>query len=337
MPTFRDLPSRATALVLLAMLSSSLHAAVTLDGLSLGSSVSGPTVGAGDLKGRVVLFEYWGINCGPCLASIPHLAELQAKLGRDNFIVIANQCQEADDATARSTWMSHGGGALATLVNHHELPGAQVTGIPHCFLFDNEGKLIFDGNPASLGTKPEDAVKASPGALVTGHQYTKTAKYAAQIGALTSNLAPTLKALRVVAAGQDATVKEEADFLLGRVSEYADNRLAAVQAERTEHPLEAGKILARMLAILKGDPLGKPFEDLFTELKADKTFQTELKAGAFLAEIEAQASKLGVGNQPGPPKSALVDLVARIKALEQRFPDTLAGKKALQLAEEWKL
>lgn len=330
--------SRALILVAAAVIAATpAHAAASIDHPNLGSPVSGPTVTAADLTGKVVLFDYWGIHCGPCLAAIPHLVELQAKYGRDNFVIIANQCQGGDAAGAKAAWTSHGGNASISVINGGDIQGSNVTGIPRFFLFDQDGKLIFDGRPTEVNAKVEEAMKANPGALVVGHQYTRTAKYAAQIGALKANLAPALKALRAAAAGTDADAKEEADFLLGRVGTYAEGRLAALRTQRVEDPVEASATLARMLGIFKGDELGKPFEALLVELKADKTFQTELKAGTLLAEIEAQAAKLGLGGETTPPRSALVELADRVKVLEQKFPDTTAAAKVKQRVTEWKL
>jgi thiol-disulfide isomerase/thioredoxin len=333
------MPSRPVILAAVAavILAAPAHAAATIDHPNLGSPVCGPTVTAADLAGKVVLFDYWGIHCGPCLAAIPHLVELQAKYGRDNFVIIANQCQGGDAAGAKAAWTSHGGDASISVINGGDIEGSNVTGIPRCFLFDHEGKLVFDGRPTEVNAKLEEAMKASPGALVAGHQYTKTARYAAQIGALKTNLAPALKALRAAAAGTDAAAKEEAEFLLGRVDKFAEDRLAAVRAQRTADPVEASATLARMLGIFKGDELGKPFEGLLAELKADKAFQAELRAGSLLAEIEAQAAKLGLGGAGTPPKSALVELADRVKALQQKFPDSTAAAKSKQLVAEWKL
>ena len=50
---------------------------VTYPAFNDGSHIHGPKLKASDLKGKVVFFEYWGINCPPCIASMPHLQELQ--------------------------------------------------------------------------------------------------------------------------------------------------------------------------------------------------------------------------------------------------------------------
>ena len=63
-----------------------IHAAETGKGVKVtypafddSKYIHGPKITASSLKGKVVFFEYWGINCPPCIDSMPHLQELQDK------------------------------------------------------------------------------------------------------------------------------------------------------------------------------------------------------------------------------------------------------------------
>src|SRR5688572_24004687 len=40
------------------------------------------------LKGKVVLLDFWATWCGPCIAAIPHTNELQAKYGERGLVII---------------------------------------------------------------------------------------------------------------------------------------------------------------------------------------------------------------------------------------------------------
>ena len=66
---------------------------VTYPAFNDGSHIHGPKLKASDLKGKVVFFEYWGINCPPCIASMPHLQELQEKFQSKGFTVIGSHSQ----------------------------------------------------------------------------------------------------------------------------------------------------------------------------------------------------------------------------------------------------
>jgi len=40
-----------------------------------------------DLKGKVVILDFWATYCPPCIEEIPHLMELQAKYGEDLHVI----------------------------------------------------------------------------------------------------------------------------------------------------------------------------------------------------------------------------------------------------------
>lgn len=329
---------RLLALTALCLIASAAQAAATLDGMRPGAHVNGPKFDPADLKGRVVLVEYWGINCPPCLASIPHISELQEKYGRDQFVIIANQCQDANEAKAQSVFKGRGGSDMITVINHGDLPGSNVSGIPHCFLFNHEGKLVYEGSPFDLDAPVESAVKNSPGFLVAGRTYQKTQKQAAVIGALKSNLTGTLKSLRTLSKGEDATAKEEADFLLGKLNDFSERNMSKITKARSEDPMAAGETLARMVQLLGGDELGAPFEALVKELKSDKAFQAELKAASILGDVRAQAAKIGLETSPEDAKrnrQAMTQIAETLKALVKKFPDTKAANQAIELAKRW--
>lgn len=125
---------------------------ITLEGVDLGKPVAGPAVKAEDLKGKAVVFEYWGDRCPPCLRAIPHVAELQKKHGRAKLITVANQVWTDDVEKAKAAFA---GVAPAdhevSVVNHGGLAGAQVNSVPRAFVFNPDGSLRWTGNPL----KPE--------------------------------------------------------------------------------------------------------------------------------------------------------------------------------------
>src|SRR6185369_16790929 len=47
------------------------------------------TLSLADFRGRVVLLNFWATWCVPCVEEMPSLDSLQAKLGGDNFVVVA--------------------------------------------------------------------------------------------------------------------------------------------------------------------------------------------------------------------------------------------------------
>ncbi len=133
---------------------------VSLDGVNLGTHVYGPEVDADDLENKVVVYEYWGDRCGPCLRAIPHVVELQAEYGSDKLVVIANQVWTQDTDAAKDAWINAGGSDDITVINHGGLVGAQVRGVPHSFIFSHTGELLWHGHPMRMDEPLAAAIAA---------------------------------------------------------------------------------------------------------------------------------------------------------------------------------
>ena len=122
---------------------------VSLKGVDLGTHVYGPQVDADALKGKVVVFEYWGDRCPPCIRAIPHLVKIQEKYGDKKLHIVANQVWTKDTEAAKKAWKNAGGSNAISVVNHGKLEGAKLKGVPHSFIFDHTGKLLWHGHPAN--------------------------------------------------------------------------------------------------------------------------------------------------------------------------------------------
>ena len=133
----------------------------SLEGASFGKFVTGTKLKKSDLEGKVVVFEYWGDRCAPCIASIPHLCELQKKHGRDKLVIIANQVWTKDVSAAKRAWEARATNKLVTVINHGGLKGVRVRGVPTSFVFDPKGKYVWKGHPrGGLDAAVDKALKA---------------------------------------------------------------------------------------------------------------------------------------------------------------------------------
>ena len=54
-----------------------------------------------DLKGKVVLIDFWGEWCGPCKTAIPHLKELYAKHKDEGLVILGIHTKDAADRGKR--------------------------------------------------------------------------------------------------------------------------------------------------------------------------------------------------------------------------------------------
>ncbi len=95
-----------------------------------------------ELKGKVVLIEFWATWCSPCVAAMPHLEELQKKF-KDKLQIINVTDESAKrvnlflKARPSDLWF-----ALDTSKKLSSLFPYQT--IPHSVLIDAEGKLIMN-------------------------------------------------------------------------------------------------------------------------------------------------------------------------------------------------
>ena len=109
-----------------------------------------------ELKGKVVVLECWGVHCPPCIASLPHLAELDKKFRDKGLCIIGAESQNSSKEAIKPLLDS-------AKVNYAITAGASgpisFSTIPRCFIFDGQGALVYDGYPAGPGF--EKSIKES--------------------------------------------------------------------------------------------------------------------------------------------------------------------------------
>lgn len=134
----------------------------------LGARIAGPEVTLDQAKGKAVLLDYWGINCGPCLASLPDIEKI-ARRNKDKMIVIGAHSQAGTDEEVQAVVKKN---RLSYTITKGAPGPVKFSGIPHVIVFDTEGKMIFDGHPADKDF--ERAVRKSvQGASATASGTTK--------------------------------------------------------------------------------------------------------------------------------------------------------------------
>jgi thiol-disulfide isomerase/thioredoxin len=99
----------------------------------------------------ITVVEFWATWCGPCKTSIPHLTELQKKYGdKVNIVGISNEDQPTvkpfiEQMGAKMDY--HVGIAdVATYGSYME----GVDGIPHAFVVDTNGTVVWAGHPGTM-------------------------------------------------------------------------------------------------------------------------------------------------------------------------------------------
>lgn len=238
--------------------------------------IHGPKVNASELKGKVVFFEYWGINCPPCIASMPHLQELQNKYQSKGFTVIGSHSQGLSPKVKqfleeqKITFPIYQGVGLQAA----PCPG----GLPHAVLVGANGKVVAQGYPSAL----YDLVKKEVSKVERGmpildgvelNKYKSLDKVMVSNG---SNIESKITPLRAKADD------EEAKAICDAFDSWLEDSKNMIQAQVTSNPLQAVTSIIRLKTAV---PSVKDFDETLGTLKTNKDLPK-------LAEIEKKIAVL---------------------------------------------
>ena len=114
----------------------------TLPSLKLKSG-DGKLTSLDSFRGRPVFIDVWATWCGPCVASLPRLAQLYQET-KDKGLAFLTIDTDEDARTSAALLAKHG----YTWPNFHDDGNAAsalgVTGIPRTLLVDTHGTVVFD-------------------------------------------------------------------------------------------------------------------------------------------------------------------------------------------------
>ncbi len=109
-----------------------------------GKDLNGNTVKLSDLKGKVVLLDFWASWCVPCKKSMPHLIELYNKYKDTNFTII-------------------GVNVDTDMKKVEEFEGDLNTDIPFTIIFDKKSEIPplyeVDGMPTTIVINKDGVIK----------------------------------------------------------------------------------------------------------------------------------------------------------------------------------
>jgi thiol-disulfide isomerase/thioredoxin len=93
------------------------------------------------LKGKVILLDFWNIQCAPCIASLPDLQEIYDIYKDRGLLAIA--CAGGDNKKTKEFLDKHGYHFPAGMSSHQMFLDYAVRGNPSYFMIDREGCLAW--------------------------------------------------------------------------------------------------------------------------------------------------------------------------------------------------
>lgn len=104
--------------------------------------LSGKNVTLSDMKGKVVLLEFWATWCPPCRASIPGIERLHEKYKDKGVVVLAVSMDDGGWDAVQSFVKEQGIKYTVLKGNDDVAVKYQVRSIPMLMVVDKEGKIV---------------------------------------------------------------------------------------------------------------------------------------------------------------------------------------------------
>jgi len=111
-----------------------------------GTTLDGKSLKLSELKGKVVLLDFWATWCSPCLAEVPNIKKAVDRFGKDGRFVVVGISLDTSEPVAKAMVERFGMNWPHLMLGPaEENPVAKlygVSGIPAMFLIDAEGKVV---------------------------------------------------------------------------------------------------------------------------------------------------------------------------------------------------
>lgn len=121
--------------------------------------LDGKKVSSAELKGKVLVIDFWATWCGPCRESFPAMAKLVEEFKGDDsvrFLFVDTWQQEPDKVQVVRRFLEQNGYPFHVLMDEKDevVEKFKVTGIPTKFIVDGRGNIRFvsigyEGNEAA--------------------------------------------------------------------------------------------------------------------------------------------------------------------------------------------
>jgi thiol-disulfide isomerase/thioredoxin/chitodextrinase len=118
----------------------------------------GESVSLNQLKGSVVVMDFWATWCGPCKAAMPHVQKLHEEFKGKGVKIFGVNTWERDGDPVK--YMKDNNYTYGLLLEGDDVATAyKVSGIPTFYVIDRDGKIAYIGVGAGSPDALETAIK----------------------------------------------------------------------------------------------------------------------------------------------------------------------------------
>ncbi len=244
------------------------------------------------LRGQVVLIDFWATWCHPCCEAIPHVEELYEKYKDQGLVVIGHTDASSKDLANfipknKITYIISVGANIGDAYG--------VTGIPHVFLIDPDGKIAWSGHPSGLQESTITALlkKAHPPGPAAPRFATPSTQpkvAALEKEAASGKVGSALKGLEKLAAdGSKVDVATAATAATTTIAAWRTTMEQQIARQQTEGDLYAAAQTAGALAeAYKGGTDAKMLKDAAAALEKDPLYAVGKEFQALKKSTPAQ-------------------------------------------------
>jgi len=126
-------------------------------------TLDGGAVTLSELKGKVVLLDFWATWCGPCRRSTPIIVSIYNKYHKKSFVALGINLDRESDMDKVTQYVNENNMDYPILINAFSVAEMyKVRGIPGFVLIDKQGRIVIEieGLVPDLKAKLEQYIEA---------------------------------------------------------------------------------------------------------------------------------------------------------------------------------